>query len=120
LSDITLQIERLAAGSVASGGNVIFDTTVYSSGNIGYNAATGVITFNEAGRYAVNWWVATQSSASANGAVFALSSSQGDFLEGNSPVKTTEVAGIGIIDVAAPPVTAALTTPARRPCFTRL
>ncbi|WP_330389787.1 hypothetical protein, partial [Cellulosilyticum sp. I15G10I2] len=61
MSNIALQVERLAAGTVVSGGNVIFDTTVYSAGNISYNALTGVITFNEAGRYVLDWWVATQS-----------------------------------------------------------
>ena len=81
MSNIALQIERVTAGTVASGNNVIFDSAVYSAGNISYNAGTGVITFNEAGRYVINWWVATQASQSTNGTVFALSSSQGDFLK---------------------------------------
>ncbi len=108
MSNIALQIERLAAGTVATGDNVIFDSTIYSSGNISYNTITGVITFNEAGRYVLDWWVATQSSQSSNGAVFALSSSQGDFLEGDSPIKTGEVVGIGIIEVVEAPVTVSL------------
>ncbi|WP_312419623.1 collagen-like protein [Anaerospora hongkongensis] len=108
MSNIALQVERLTAGSVASGANVIFETVVYSSGNITYNGITGVITFNEVGRYFINWWVATQSSSSTNGAVFSLASSQGDFLEGNSPLKTGVIPGIGIIDVTAVPVTLSL------------
>lgn len=108
MSKIALQIERTTAGTVPVGGNVIFDTIVFSTGDISYNNATGVITFNEAGRYAVNWWVAVQSSASTNGIVFALSTSQGDFLEGNSPIKTDEVTGLGIINVAEAPVTMSL------------
>jgi BclA-like protein/collagen triple helix repeat protein len=108
MSDIAFQIERTTAGNVDSGNNVVFDSVVYSSGNISYNSVTGVITFNESGRYNFNWWVATQSSQSTNGTVFALSSSQGDFLEGNSPVKTGEVVGFGIIDVASAPVTVSL------------
>ncbi|MDF2567792.1 MAG: hypothetical protein K0R90_1248, partial [Oscillospiraceae bacterium] len=108
MSNIALQIERLAAGTVASSGNVIFDSVIYSAGNITYNSLTGVITFNEAGRYVLDWWVATQSSPSGIGAVFALSSSQGDFLEGNSPIKTGEVVGIGIVDVVEAPVTVSL------------
>jgi Collagen triple helix repeat (20 copies). len=108
MSNIVLQIERLAAGTVDVGANVIFDDTVYTSGNISYNAATGVITFHEAGIYILNWWVATQSSFSTNGAVFAFSSSQGDFLEGNSPIRTGVVPGLGVIEVAAAPVTASL------------
>jgi len=89
-------------------GNVIFDTTVYSSGNISYNSATGIITFNETGKYILNWWVTAQSSLSTNGIVFAISSSQGDFLKGDSPIKTGEVVGIGIIDVLVAPVTVSL------------
>ncbi len=108
MSNIALQVERLTAGRVASGANVIFETVVYSSGNITYNGITGVITFNEVGRYFINWWVATQSSSSTNGAVFSLASSQGDFLEGNSPLKTGVIPGIGIIDVTAVPVTLSL------------
>ena len=108
MSNIALQIERTVDGTVLTGSNVIFDATVYSSGNINYDALTGIITFNEPGRYYIDWWVATQSSASTNGVVFALSSSQGDFLEGNSPIKTTEVVGIGIIEIVAAPVTLTL------------
>lgn len=108
MSNIALQIERSIAGTVAAGSNVIFDTIVYTAGNISYNSLTGVITYNEPGRYVIEWWVATQSSVSTVGAVFALSSSQGDFLEGNSPIKTGEVFGVGIIDVVAAPVTASL------------
>ena len=108
MSDIALQIERTLDGSIAVSGNVIFDSVVYSSGDISYNPATGVITFNEPGRYVVDWWVATQSSQSTNGMVFALSSSQGDFLVGNSPNKTDEVVGVGIIDVTVAPATLSL------------
>jgi hypothetical protein len=108
MSDIALQITRIAEGSVASGSNIIFDQIMFSAGNISYNTATGVITFNEAGRYVINWWGVTQSSQSVNGSVFASSSSQGDLLVGNSPLKTGEVTGIGIIEVAAAPVTVIL------------
>lgn len=108
MSDIALQIERSAAGSVSAGANVIYNTVVYSAGNISYNSVTGIITFNEAGRYVVNWWAATKNALSANGVIFALLSSQGDYLEGNSPIKAGEVYGTGIIDVAAAPVTLSL------------
>lgn len=117
MSDIALQVELLTSGTVAPGTNVIFDTVVFSSGNITYNSLTGVITFNEPGRYPINWWVATQSSMSANGAVFALSSSQGDFLEGDSPIKTGQVVGFGIIDVVTAPVTVSLVNATTAPFF---
>ncbi|MDF2656806.1 MAG: Collagen triple helix repeat protein, partial [Bacillota bacterium] len=106
--DIALQIERISTGSVLVGENVLFETTVYSAGNIRYDGTTGVITLNETGRYVIHWWVATQSSKSTIGAVFALSSSQGDFLEAASPAKTSEVTGIGIIEAVQLPVTVSL------------
>jgi hypothetical protein len=108
MSNIALQITRVAAGSVTVGANVVFDHILFSAGNISYNTATGVITFNEAGRYVVNWWVATQSSKSTTGAVFALSSSQGDIIIGDSPIKTGQVTGIGIMEVVTAPVTVSL------------
>ena len=112
-----LQIELNTATSVASNANVPFDTIVYSAGGISYNPATGVITFLEAGRFVIDWWLATQSSQSTNGASFALSSSQGDFLEGNSPIKTGEVYGIGIVDVTTAPVTLSLVNISNAPIF---
>lgn len=104
----TLQIGRTISGSVAANANVIFDEIVYSSGDITYDTGTGIITLNEPGRYIFDWWVATQSSLSQIGAVFALSSSQGDLLDGNSPIKTGEVYGLGVIEVVAAPVTVSL------------
>ena len=103
-----MQIERSASGSILPGANVIFDAIQYKAGNINYNTSTGVITFNEAGRYVINWWVATQTSTGANGMIFALSSSQGDFIQSDSPIKTGEVYGQGIIDVTSAPVTLSL------------
>jgi hypothetical protein len=108
MNRIALQIQRRAAGTTAAGANVIFDTIVYSFGNISYDSLSGVITLLEPGQYAVVWWVAAQSSQSANGAVFALATSQGNLLAGNSPIKTGEVFGAGVFEVGSAPVTAAL------------
>ena len=108
MANEALQLQALSAPSVASGGALIFDTVVFSNGNISYDPITGTITLQEAGRYEWVWWVATQTAAVPNGASFALSSSQGDFIVGDSPVKTGEVTGIGIIEVAAAPVTVQL------------
>lgn len=105
---VALQIERESAGSVAETGNVIFETLVLSAGGIDYDPTTGIITMNEPGRYFINWWVATQASVSGNGAVFTLSSSQGDLRAGNSPIKTGQVEGIALIDVSAVPATVSL------------
>jgi hypothetical protein len=86
----------------------VFDKVVYSARNVSYNRLTGVITFNEVGRYVIDWWVATQSGNSTNGVVFALLTSQGDYLEGSSPIKTGEVVGAVIIDVTLAPFTLSL------------
>ena len=59
-------------------------------------------------RYVIDWWVATQSGNSTNGVVFALLTSQGDYLEGSSPIKTGEVVGAVIIDVTLAPFTLSL------------
>lgn len=108
-AQIALQIERAAGGSAAITANIVFDTVVYSAGNISYNTLTGVITFNQAGRYLMNWWVAYQLVDAANTtAVLALSSSQGDFLEGNSVSPSGQVVGMGIVDVVSAPVTVSL------------
>ncbi|WP_326513650.1 hypothetical protein [Clostridium intestinale] len=108
MSNSSLQLELLANAYIQSGSSVIFDNIVYNSGNITYDTASGVVTFTEAGRYILNWWVATQTATSPNFVVFALTSSQGDLIEGNSPVKTGEVVGFGIINVVSAPVTLTL------------
>ncbi len=108
MSNSALQIDLNAALSIGTGSNVLFDSIIYLSGNISYNPSTGTVTIPEAGRYVIHWWLATQSSASLNGSAFAISSSQGDFIIGNSPIKTGEVYGVGIIEVTAPPVTFSL------------
>ncbi len=108
MANISLQLELLSGTSVAAGSNVLFDTIVHSDGSVSYNPATGVVTISEAGRYLVNWWVATQSSQSGMGAVFSLNSSQGDSIVGNSPIKAGEVVGTAILLVETAPITISL------------
>lgn len=109
MSNIALQIERLAGGSLPDVSNVVFDTIVYTNGNISYDSNTGIITFNEPGRYVINWWVCAQSSSSPfEVAVFTLHSSQGNVLKGNSPNIPGEVVGFGIINTTSAPVTVSL------------
>lgn len=109
MNNIALQVALLAPGSVETGDNVVFDTTLFATDDISYDSTTGVITLSEAGRYAFDWWVATQSSASTNGAVFAVSVSGGGVILGCSPLKTGQVGGFAVIDVSAPPVSVSLT-----------
>lgn len=104
----SLQIQQLAAGSVESNTNVLFDSVINLTGNISYDNATGIITLLEPGIYEFNWWIATQSSSSDAGLGFILASSQGDSIIGNSPIKTGGVVGIGIIEVTDVPITVEL------------
>jgi hypothetical protein len=108
MANNALQIQRLAGGVIPPAAPVVFDNIVYSAGNIGYDPLTGIITLQEPGRYLINWNVATLTTSLPNGAVFMLSSSQGDALEGNSPLRTGLVTGAGIIDVVSAPVTVSL------------
>ncbi len=108
MSDIALQINLTEGVSVTSGNPVIFNNVIYSSGDIVYNSVTGVITFNEVGRYIINWQVVTHASAAISGPIFGLSSSQGDSLASDSPVSAGMITGTGIIEVVAAPVTAML------------
>lgn len=105
---IALQIQRSISGSVAQGANVIFNTTLTSLGNISYDNTTGIITLQEPGTYKFDWLVATQTAPTPNGVGFSLVSSQGDAIIGNSPIKTGEVVGFGIIEVSVSPVTVEL------------
>lgn len=108
MGNVALQLERSSAGSIAPTETVIFDTTIFSDGNISYQSSTGVLTFHVTGRYLINWAVSTQGSLSTNGIAFSLSSSQSDFLIGNSPERIGEVSGNGIIQVSAAPVLVSL------------
>lgn len=103
-----MQLELSTASSVNPDDAVVFDTVLTSGENMNYDNTTGVITLLEPGSYLFNWWVVTQASISANGAVFAIVSSQGDSMIGTSPLKTGEVVGVCAIEVTAAPVTVAL------------
>ena len=107
MSNVELRIERTDGGNVVPGANVVFNNVALMTG-ISYNPATGVITFLQAGTYIVNWLVVTQTSISMNGSVFALSSSVGDFIQGNSNLKAGEVSGFGKLIVTTPGETLSL------------
>lgn len=117
MSNISLQLERSSEGILDLDADVIFDTVTLSTGDISYDSVTGLITLLEVGRYKFDWLVAAQSSLSTNGVGFALASSQGDVIVGNSPTKTGEVVGTAIIEVSAPPVTVTLRNNSNAPVF---
>ena len=108
MSNIALQLQRTISGTVDIDSTVVFDTVAYSAGNISYDSGSGIITFNESGRYMLNWWVATLSSASTNGTVFAINTEDNDSYPGASPLKNGEVVGFSIIEVTTAPMDACL------------
>lgn len=108
MSNTALQLAYSAATPVAGGHSILFNEVLFSSGDVTYNPASGEITFAQPGRYLFNWWAVTQALQGTSGPAFALSSSQGDYLVGNSPIKAGEIYGTGIIEVLSPPTTVRL------------
>lgn len=114
---ITLQISRIAPGTVPGGSAVLFDTVDSVSGVVSYNVQTGLITIGKNGSYSVLWWAASQSSIGTEGVVFQLIPSEGRVQTGNSPSKSGEICGMGILDVTAAPVTLKLTNASGGPVY---
>ncbi len=108
MSNIAMHLDLTLGGAVNAGEDVVFNQVRYVSDGISYNPANGVITINQSGRFVFNWWVATQSAASPAGVVLALVTSEFDVLTGNSPAKTGQTNGVGVVEVGAPPVTVTL------------
>lgn len=108
MSNTVLQVEQQANQQLLLGDAILFDNIVYISGDISYNLATGTVTFNTAGEYLVNWWVATQTAISTSAVSFSIKTSQGDELPGNSPIKTGEVYGVAVVRTLSDGVTMTL------------
>lgn len=106
-ANIAFQATKLSGSHVAPGNNVIFDTIIFSAGNISYNSVTGVITFNETGRYLLDYSVAYQQFVGSS-AIVAISSSQGDHIPAESTSPAGQLIGNAIIEVGAAPVTVTL------------
>jgi len=77
---------------------------VNAYGAVVYNSLTCEIVINKVGRYFINWWVATQTSIGANNIIFSITTSLGDDLVGNSPIKHEEVLGFALIQVDSVPI----------------
>lgn len=108
MSDIALQMQRTEPGLATTAANVVFDDIIFSSGNIRYNAATGVITFNEAARYVIHWWVSTQAGALHAMAPFSISAARGGDILNNTFKTAGEVVGVAVITVRDAPVAVSL------------
>ena len=102
-----IQLERLQPEGnvvvVQENGALLFDTVVSHEGTlISYNAGTGVITFNEAGYYYIDWYVAPQFSLSTNGSNWAIRTNLSQLtIIGSSHIKVGVTTGFAILDVQA-------------------
>ncbi|MGL6199834.1 MAG: hypothetical protein ACRC3H_12975 [Lachnospiraceae bacterium] len=98
--------EILPAGEgliVPVNGTLVFDTIVSSDGTaISYNTGTGVITFNVASLYYIDWYVAPQFGLTVDGSNWAIRTSiSGLTIKGSSHTKVSVTTGFGIINAVA-------------------
>ncbi|MDD4839847.1 MAG: hypothetical protein PHE93_04165 [Clostridia bacterium] len=99
----SLYITKINADTITSDA-VVFENIMFREGNIAYDTSTGIITLNQAGVYNINWWIALQTAKNSGGVAFSLVSSTGENIISNSPTKTGELNGLGVINVTTPPV----------------
>lgn len=98
-----LQLERITDGEIDVNDAVVFDNVLSSDGTaISYNMTTGELAFNEAGFYAINWFVAPQFGLTTDGSNFAILSDGGYALTGSSHVKVSPTVGFAVIEVTTP------------------
>jgi len=104
-----LQLERTAGGTIEVQEPVVFDAVLSSGGTqIAYNTATGELSFNEAGHYYIDWFVAPQFGLPTDGSNFAIVTSDGAVLTGSSHVRVSPTVGFAIIEVTLPNTVASL------------
>lgn len=82
---------------------LVFDTIVSSDGtSISYDTGTGIITFNEAGFYFIDWYVAPQFGLTTDGSNWAIQTSiSGLSIIGSSHTKVSVTTGFAIINAVA-------------------
>jgi hypothetical protein len=82
---------------------LMFDTVVSSDGfSISYNMTTGVLTFNDAGYYFIDWYVAPQFGLTIDGSNWAIRTSiSGRTIIGSSHTRVSTTVGFAIINAAA-------------------
>ncbi|MGL5716305.1 MAG: hypothetical protein ACRCX2_25020, partial [Paraclostridium sp.] len=104
MSEVAYQIQRKVGGIVNSGQKVIFQTPQLIDLGFGifYNQWTGMFTVHKEGLYYISWWVAIQQTTLL-GASFAIKTSDGKTIKGNSNDGTGEISGDAIIKVQSTP-----------------
>ena len=85
---------------VPENGVLMFDTVISSAGTqISYDGTTGTITFNDAGFYYIDWFVAPQFGLTTNGSNWAIQTALGQLtLIGSSHTKVSVTSGFAILD----------------------
>ena len=102
-----IELERLApqgeAVVVGVNGTLVFDTLASSSGTqISYDDATGIITFQEAGYYYMDWYIAPQFGLTTDGSNWAIQTTIGGLsIIGSSHTKVSVTTGFGLINAQA-------------------
>ncbi|WP_353094831.1 hypothetical protein [Tissierella praeacuta] len=104
MNNIVLQLQKNNDNSIINNGNVIFDETISTMGNISYDNVTGVVTIFENGLYLVDWDIAIQSIFSSPSVVFKLISDKGQEFYSNSLNKTGNINGIAVLNVDNAPI----------------
>lgn len=102
-----IEIERILPFEesvvVPANGTLVFDEIVAGDGaSITYNQDTGIITFNNAGYYYIDWYVAPQFGLTTNGSNWAIRTSiSGLTFIGSSHTKVSVTTGFAIINAVA-------------------
>ena len=101
-----IQLERLepaSGGVIPENSPLIFDTVVSLEGaQMSYDISTGIITFNEAGYYYVDWYVAPQFGMTTNGSNWAIKTTISQMMIiGSSHTKVSATTGFAILNVEA-------------------
>ena len=101
-----LQLEKTDSGNIDANAAIIFDNIVSCGGNkVVYDNLTGTITFDQAGVYYINWFVAQQTGLATDGSNFAIyvempsSADQDLIITASSHIKISQTSGFAIVDV---------------------
>lgn len=84
-------------------GTLVFDAIVSSDGtSISYDSGTGMLTFNDAGYYYIDWYVAPQFGITIDGSNWAIQTSISNLtFTGSSHTKVSVTTGFAIINAVA-------------------
>lgn len=108
MANVALQLQLFLGNSVNTQDNVVFDNVMLQDGSVDYDQSTGVVTLEETGQYLVQWWIATQTYLSTDGALFTIRTSEPNNFMGNTPIKTGVASGFIVLNAPMPNMTFSL------------